>query len=145
MPQTLATPTGHVMVLHQGEDAFAALKDFAAREHLPGATFTGLGFAGRAVFGFFDFEKREYEPRAFTNLEMGSLTGSIAWEAGAPSIHMHGTGAGPDFAAVAGHLLELVVGTGSIELALTATTARLTRRFDESLGAKVLELPGRLA
>jgi predicted DNA-binding protein with PD1-like motif len=45
-----------VLVLDSGEEAFAAITEFAGREKLSGASLTALGAFERAVVGWFDFE-----------------------------------------------------------------------------------------
>ena len=128
------------MVLRQGDDVVAELERIAERQAIDGATFTGFGFAGLVTFGFFDFDRAEYVPREFRNLEMASLNGSIAWKDSKPSIHMHGVGAGDDYVAVCGHVLRLIVGRGSMELAVTMAGRRLSRARDELIGANILRL-----
>lgn len=135
-----STPNGYLMVLRQGDDVIAELERLAELESIEGATFSGFGFAGLVRFGFFDYAKAEYVPREFTNVEMGSLNGSIAWKDGKPSIHMHGVGAGDDYKAVGGHVLQLIVGRGSVELVVTNAGRRLSRALDETIGANILRL-----
>ena len=40
-PDHIRTPTGHLMVLREGADVFAALERLAVQEALPSASFTG--------------------------------------------------------------------------------------------------------
>lgn len=137
----IKTPTGFLMVLTRGDDVLAILEELASREHVPSATFIGLGFAARAKFGFFDFKLKSYEPKEFFEVEIANLSGTIAWEDGRPSIHAHGTATDSEFKAVGGHLLELEVGTGSMELTILVRDTRLTRKTDPSVGGRVLQLP----
>jgi uncharacterized protein len=128
---------GYSMVLRQGDDALAQLKAFAEKEKPRGASFTGLGF-GHATFGYFNRATKQYEPREFRDVELASLTGSIAWQNAAPSIHAHAVATGPDFQAHGGHLLRFEVGTGSLELHIVDTATRFERVRDEALGANIL-------
>ena len=41
----MRTPAGYPMVLTEGGDLFAELEVLALREDIPGASFTGFGFA----------------------------------------------------------------------------------------------------
>jgi len=139
--KTLRTPTGHLMVLTEGDDLFAQLEALALRENIPGASFTAFGFAGKVSFGFFDFDKRDYNPATFENREMTGINGTLAWKDGKPSIHAHGVGGGADFSVSGGHLLALVVGRGSLEVTITVHDTRLERTEEPSIGAKILRLP----
>lgn len=140
--KTLRTPGGYLMVLTEGDDLFAELTALALRADIPSASFTGFGFAGKVSFGFFDFDKRDYDPATFENREMTGINGTLAWKDGKPSIHAHGVGGGPDFKVSGGHLLGLVVGRGSLEVTITVHDTRLERREEASIGANILRPPG---
>lgn len=133
-------PGGFLMVLRRGDDVFARLEAFMREADIPSASISGFGFAGSIRFGFFDFERREYEPRDFGDLEVTALMGTLAWKDGKPAVHAHATAAGADFRAFGGHLLGLVVGRGSIELTILVHDRRFERRFDDDIGANVLRL-----
>ena len=139
--KTVRTPTGHLMVLTEGDDLFAQLTALAQRDNIPSASFTGFGFAGKVSFGFYNFDKRDYDPGSFENREMTGIVGTLAWKDGKPSIHAHGVGGGPDFAVVGGHLLALEVGRGSLEVTITVHDKRLERTEEASIGANILRLP----
>ena len=130
----------YLMVLREGDDAFAYLRKLAQDEKIKGATFTGFGF-GHATFGYFDQAKKDYDRHEARDVEIASLRGSIAWKDGAPSLHAHATAAGRDFTAEGGHLLALQVGKGSLELEIVRQPVRLERKRDDVLGANVLVLP----
>ncbi|WP_457299060.1 flavodoxin [Phyllobacterium sp. P5_D12] len=59
---------------------------------------------------------------------------------GKPSIHAHGVGCDHTFAAVGGHLLALEVGTGSLEITITAHSRKLERKLEANIGANVLRI-----
>ena len=99
-------PSGYLMVLREGDDAFANLEALMVAEQIPSATLVGLGFAGKATFGFFDLDKKQYEPREFKNLELARITGMLAWKTDKPSVHAHAVAEGRNFSAVGGHLLS---------------------------------------
>lgn len=134
------TSSGYIMVLRQGDDVFSHLEDFARRERIKGATFTGLGFVN-VKFGFFDQKKKTYEPKEFKSVELASFTGSLAWQEDKPSIHAHGVVTDRSFKAYGGHILEAQVDTGSLEIHITTINRRLERNYDKALGANVLEVP----
>jgi len=92
------------------------------------------------TFGFYDFEKKDFAPKTFHGVEIAGMTGSIAWKEGKPSVHLHAAAAGPDFAAVGGHVLAAKVGTGSAEITVIAHDKHLERRTDPKLAVDILGL-----
>jgi predicted DNA-binding protein with PD1-like motif len=68
------------------------------------------------------------------------MTGSVAWQDGKASLHIHGVVTGKDFKAHGGHLLKATVGTGSLEIMFTLHDKQLKRIKEEPLGANVLQL-----
>jgi len=139
----MRTPTGYLMVLRQGDDVLDQLRQLARRERIPSASLSGMGFV-HATFGFWDAQQKKFQPREFRSVEAASLTGTIAWENDAPSIHAHAVVTGRDFAAHGGHVLAMQVDTGSFEITVTVHEQRLHRAKDSTLDAKVLVLPSAL-
>jgi predicted DNA-binding protein with PD1-like motif len=136
----IKTPTGYLMVLRNGDNVIASLEQLAVREQIPSASFVGIGFMREATFGFYDFGKKAFDPKTFNNVELASLTGTIAWKEGKPSIHAHGTVTDGTFNGAGGHLLGLTVGTGSSEITVVVHPKRLDRFVDPSIGANILGL-----
>lgn len=132
-------PAGFLMVLREGDDVFARLEQLAEKEKIPAANFTGMGFVN-VQFGFFNSQTKEYEPKAFSNVELASMTGSIAWQKQKPSLHVHGVVTGKDFVAHGGHMLGATVGAGSVEIMITVHDKPLERVMVQPLGANVLGL-----
>jgi predicted DNA-binding protein with PD1-like motif len=130
---------GYLMVLKQGDDVFAELEKLAQNEKIPSANLSGMGFVN-AKFGFFNFKTKDYEPKEFRDVELASMSGSIAWQNGKPSLHCHGTVTGKDFAAHGGHMLGATVGTGSVEIMITVHDKQLERVTEQPPGANVLQL-----
>lgn len=135
------TPTGFLMVLRQDDDVFKHIENLAITEKIPSASIYGIGFAAAATFGFYDFEKKKFNPKKFERVEMGSLNGSIAWSDGKPSLHIHGVATDDKFNAYGGHLLSLSVGTGSMEITILVHDQKLERKVEQPLNANVLQLP----
>ncbi len=134
------TPTGYLMILLQGDDMISELEALMERDAIPSASFSAFGFAKIATFGFFDFVRKQYDPGSYENVEMASITGTMAWKDGKPSIHAHGVACDRNFAAVGGHILALEVGTGSLEITITAHSLKLERKLDPDIGANVLRI-----
>jgi predicted DNA-binding protein with PD1-like motif len=139
IPKYIKVPTGYIMVLREGDDIFSELEKFASEEKIPAAHLTGFGFVN-AKFGFFNFETKQYDPKEFKKVELTSLSGTLAWKDGKPSLHCHGTVSGSDFVVHGGHLLAATVSTGSVELMITVLDKRLERNTEQPLGANVLQL-----
>jgi predicted DNA-binding protein with PD1-like motif len=135
----IKVPTGYLMVLRQGDHVFAEIEKMATAENIPAATFTGMGFVN-AKFGFFNFKTKEYAPKEFKDMELASMTGSVAWQDGKASLHIHGVVTGKDFKAYGGHLLDATVSTGSLEIRVNLLDKPLKRIKEEPLGANVLQL-----
>jgi uncharacterized protein len=138
-PQYIKVPAGYLMVLREGNDVFREIEKMSIAEKIPSANFTGMGFVN-AKFGFFNFKTKEYDPREFKNVELASMSGSIAWQDDKPSLHCHGTVTGKDFQAYGGHLLGATVSTGSVEILVTVHDKTLQRVIEQPLGANVLNL-----
>lgn len=136
----IKTPTGYLMVLRQGDDVLANIENLAKTENIPSASFTGIGFANDVTFGFYDFNAKKFNPKTFNKVEMGSLTGSIAWNEKGPSIHLHGVATDEKFNAYGGHILSLHVGTGSMEIYIILNDQKLERKVEQPLNANVLQL-----
>jgi len=133
-------PSGYLMVLRTGDDVFGQLEALARAEHIPSAGFTGIGFVN-IRFGYFDFASKRYKPKTFNKVELTGLLGSIAWnDSGDVSLHAHGTVAGKNFKAHAGHILSATVSTGSVEIFVTLYDQKLLRIKDEKIGANVLDI-----
>jgi predicted DNA-binding protein with PD1-like motif len=137
IPRYTKVPNGYLMVLRQGDDVFKEIEAMAIKENIPSAAFTGMGFVN-VTFGFFDFKTKKYNPKDFEDMELASLTGSLAWQNTKPSIHAHGVVTGIDFTAHGGHILNATVGTGSVEIMVTVIDKKLERFKEEQLGANVL-------
>ncbi|OCK50391.1 DNA-binding protein [Chryseobacterium sp. CBo1] len=136
----IKTPTGYLMVLRQGDDVISSIENLAKTENIPSASFTGIGFASEVSFGFYDFNDKKFNPKTFKKVEMGSLTGSIAWNEKGPSIHVHGVATDDKFNAYGGHILSLHVGTGSMEIYININDKKLERKVEQPLNANVLQL-----
>lgn len=95
--------------LDEGEEVVATLAAWADREGIRAASvLQGLGLVRETEVGYLRGDR--YESRRFVEpLELLSLAGSIAWEEGAPSVHLHLIGGGPDHRTVGGHLLSSTV------------------------------------
>lgn len=135
----IKVPAGYLMVLRQGDDVFAQLEKLAETEKILSANISGMGFVN-AKFGFFNQKTKEYDPKEFSDMEMASMSGSIAWQKEKVSLHVHGVVTDKNFHAFGGHMLAATVSTGSVEILVTIHDKKLERIMEEPLGANVLNL-----
>jgi uncharacterized protein len=106
--------TTYVVVLDEGEEAFSALSDFAARRQLSAGQVTAVGAFERATVGWFDRSAMDYRRIEIAQqCEVLSLVGDIALGAGSggsaqsqPQPHLHAVLGLGDGTTRGGHLLE---------------------------------------
>lgn len=130
-----------VLVLAAGEEAFAAISDFAARESLSAASLTAIGAFERATLGWFDLANKTYKPiHIESQCEGLSLLGDIALgDDGKPSLHMHAVTGLSDGTTRGGHFLKGIV-RPTLEVTINETPARLRRRQRPELGLALIDL-----
>lgn len=130
-----------VLVLAAGEEAFAAISDFAARESLSAASLTAIGAFERATLGWFDLANKTYKPiHIESQCEGLSLLGDIALgDDGKPSLHMHAVIGLSDGTTCGGHFLKGIV-RPTLEVTINETPARLRRRQRPELGLALIDL-----
>jgi len=126
--------------LDDGQDLFGALSQFASREQIRAGTIVfGIGMFRRATFGYWD--GTQYQPHEITvPHEVVALHGTIAWQDGVPSLHLHSLAVGPDHRPVGGHLLRATVGMLQEVLVETFPGHTFGRPMVESYGLKMLDL-----
>lgn len=137
--QQITSDHSALLVLKRGEELREQLDDHARKQGLRAAWLQGVGGAGRMTLGYYDLATRDYRWRDYDQpLEILSLQGNLSIVDGQPFWHIHGTFSGPDFAAVGGHVKQLVIAlTG--ELHITPLTTPLTRVFDDETGLKLIQ------
>ena len=132
----------YVLVLDAGEEAFAAITDFAAKNRLGGASLTAIGAFERATVGWFDLAAKTYRPiEVAEQCEGLSLLGDIATgDDGKPSLHLHAVLGLRDGTTRGGHFLKGIV-RPTLEVTVVETPAHLRRRKRPELGIALIE-PG---
>ncbi|MFC2254423.1 PPC domain-containing DNA-binding protein [Labrys portucalensis] len=133
--------TTFVLVLEDGEEAFATITDFARRENIGGASLTAIGAFSGATVGWFDFGGRTYRRIAVDQqCEVLSLLGDLAeGEDGKPSLHIHAVLGLSDGTTRGGHFLDGVVHP-TLEVTLVETPVNLRRRKHAELGIALIDL-----
>ena len=131
----------YVMILDPGEEVFATISEFAAREGLGAASLTALGALSQATVGWFDLAQKTYRKiPVMEQCEVLSAIGDIAeGDDGKPSLHMHLVLGLSDGSTRGGHLLEGRV-RPTLEVTLTETPAHLRRKRRPELGLALIDL-----
>ena len=128
----------YALILEKGEEASAALLEFAQQKQITAAHFTALGAFSRAVVGYFDIEKKEYQHIPVDEqVEVLSIVGDIALEKGKPKLHAHAVLGRRDGSVLGGHLMEGHV-RPTLEIVLTKSPAKLQREFDPESGIALI-------
>jgi predicted DNA-binding protein with PD1-like motif len=132
---------GYLIRLEKGEEVVASLTEFAKRKNIPTGYFSGMGAVTDVTLGIFDPFKKEYIKKEFADdLEVGNLTGNIAWlDDTEPYVHCHATVADGSLNASTGHLFRATV-TITIELFVYVFEEKLFREMDPKMGFKFWQL-----
>src|ERR1700743_3411266 len=119
-----------VAVLDSGEEAKPAMLKLARAENIRAASIVALGAFSRAVVGYFDWEKKKYQPIPIdAQVEVITLVGDIAEnEKGEPDLHAHTVLGLSDGTTRGGHLIEGHV-RPTLEITISETPAHLKRRM----------------
>ena len=131
-----------VVILDPGEEAFAAITEFAGREKLCGASLTALGAFERAVVGWFDPDTRKYRNIPVDQqCELLSAVGDIAdGDDGEPSLHLHVVLGLSDGSTKGGHLLKAIV-RPTMEVTVVESPVHLRRKQCPEPGIALISLP----
>ena len=118
-----------VVVLDAGDEAFAAITDFANRNRLGGASLTAIGAFKRVTVGWFDLRARTYRPIEIDQQCEGlTLLGDIViGDDGKASLHMHAVLGLEDGSTRGGHFLKGIV-RPTLEVTIVEVTTHLRRR-----------------
>ncbi|HKN96211.1 MAG TPA: PPC domain-containing DNA-binding protein [Pseudonocardiaceae bacterium] len=131
----------YVLVADRGEDAFEMLTDFARRERISAAQFTGIGAFARATVGWFDREAKQYrEIPVDEQCEVLSLLGDVAVADDGPQVHAHLVVGLSDGTTRGGHLLRGEVWP-TLEVVLRETPATLRKTSHPELGLALIDPP----
>jgi predicted DNA-binding protein with PD1-like motif len=129
----------HVLVFETGEDPVAGLARFASEHDLSACGFTAIGAFSEAELGYFDWEKKDYDPIPVKEqVEVLSLIGDIAVEEGRKKVHAHAVLGRRDGSTRGGHLLSARV-RPTLEVILEASPGRLQRVHDRASGLALIK------
>ena len=132
-----------VVVLHPGEEAFAALTAFAIDQGVDSASLTAIGAFERAIVGWFDPNAKTYRKIPIDEqCEVPSAIGDVALgDDGKPSLHVHTVLGLSDGTTRGGHLLQAMV-RPTLEVTLAEAPGHLRRSRRPELGVALIDLDG---
>jgi uncharacterized protein len=129
----------YAIVFLKGDEVLSGLTDFAIKNKIADAHFTGIGAVSSATTAWIDLEKKLYHPTVTNQqVEVLSLVGDIAAFNGKPVIHMHAILGRRDGTTVGGHVWELNANP-TVEVFLTANATPLGKRPDPNSGLKLID------
>jgi uncharacterized protein len=128
-----------VVVLDSGEEAFAALTEFANEAGITGASLTAVAFE-KAAIGWFDYEKKTYRKIDISEqCEVLSASDVAVGDDGKASLHVHVALGLSDGTTRGGHLMAGTV-RPTLEVVLTDTPAHLRRKNYADVGIALIDL-----
>ena len=130
----------YVVVCDPGDEAVAALAQFARAERLEAAQVTAIGAFERAIVGWFDRAAKQYRRIPVDEqCEVLSLIGDVAEGQDGPILHAHVVLGLSDGTTRGGHLLEGRV-FPTLEVVVTETPAELRKVMRPDLGIALIDL-----
>jgi predicted DNA-binding protein with PD1-like motif len=129
----------YAVIFYKGDEILSGMTDFAIRNKIEDAHFTGIGAISGATLAWLDPAKKIYHriPVA-EQVEVLSLIGDIATFNGKPIVHMHAVLGRPNGSTVGGHVFELNVNP-TVEVFMTVNTTPLKKKPDDASGMKVID------
>jgi uncharacterized protein len=130
----------YALVFEPGDDVVPEITAFARAERVAAGKLTGIGGFSKAKLGYFDREKKVYEPIPIDEqVELLSLLGSLAMKEGEPLLHAHAVVGQRDGSARGGHLLSATVWP-TLELFIDAYPTTLNKRDRPELGIATIDV-----
>ncbi len=130
----------YVVVCDPGDEAVAALTDFARAERLEAAQISAVGAFERATVGWFDRAAKDYRRIPVEEqCELLSLIGDVAGGQDGPLLHVHAVLGLADGTTRGGHLLEAQV-YPTLEAVVTETPAELRKTMRPEIGLALIDL-----
>jgi uncharacterized protein len=127
------------IVLETGDEVMTCLQDFATRQRLSAAQFSGIGAFEEVDLMYFDWQEKKFISNPVREqVEVASLTGDVALAPdGKPALHIHLVVGRRDGTALAGHLGRGQV-RPTLEIMLTETPAHLRKTYDPETGLTLI-------
>lgn len=131
-------PAQYAIVFYKGDEVLSGLTDWAIKNKVKTAHFTGIGAVSSATVAWLDLSKKLYrEIDVPEQVEVLSLTGDIAEFNGKPVVHMHAVMGRLDGSTVGGHVWELNANP-TIEVFVTQAERTVHKLPDDASGMKLI-------
>ncbi|UKT66004.1 PPC domain-containing DNA-binding protein [Pedobacter mucosus] len=137
LSETKDTKT-YMLVFAKGDEVVAGITEFAKKNNIKSASYSGLGDALAIKVGWFNYTEKKFKVINVDTAEITSLKGHIAWFKGKPVAHTHLSAAIEDGSVKGGHLLELISGP-TVEIVLTTQPITLYKKLDPEYDAALID------
>jgi predicted DNA-binding protein with PD1-like motif len=128
------------LIFDTGDEPVSLLTRFAEEHSITAARFSAIGAFSRAVLGYFDFGRKDYLRNEIDEqVEVVSLLGDIALDAGKPKVHAHVVIGKRDATALGGHLLSATV-RPTLEVMLIESPRRLAKTYRAEFGLALIDV-----
>lgn len=127
--------------MDRGEEVCAKLLELAEAEDIRLASVGGIGASNDVTLGVFDTCTKEYFKKRYNGIdyELGSVTGSLLRQDGAPYLHLHAVIGSPSHEQChAGHLNAAVV-SATCELVIDVIDGEVGREFSDEIGLNLFK------
>lgn len=129
-----------VLIFDKGDEVVSMLQKFAQDHALNASRFSAIGALERAVLGYFDWERKDYDRiPVHEQVEVLSLNGDIALDGAQPKVHAHTVLGRRDGSTVGGHLLEAIV-RPTLEVILVESPGFLRKTCDPESGLALIDI-----
>jgi predicted DNA-binding protein with PD1-like motif len=123
-----------------GDDFFAEFERFYKETNCESGFFEGIGAFKTCELGYYQIDKKDYLRKGFSQtLEVISLEGNLALVDNKPTPHVHVILSNQDFSCIGGHLLHAIIG-GTLEIVFEKSSNNLSRKYNEAIGLKLLDI-----
>jgi uncharacterized protein len=130
----------YVVVCDPGDEAVAALEQFARSERLEASQITAVGGFERATVGWFDRAAKQFRPIPVDEpSEVLSLIGDVAEGQDGPSLNLHVVLGLSDGTTRGGHLIQGQV-FPTLEVIVTEAPAELRKVMRPEIGVALIDL-----
>ncbi len=124
--------------LDKGDSIIDEVLKIARKEKIKTARFEAIGGVNKLKLAYFNHHTKKYEEHEYDEfLEVTSILGNITIKGGRPFVHAHCTFGRKDMSLIGGHLISATV-FPLLELVITPTKNRATRKFDDETGLNAI-------
>lgn len=129
------------VIFNEGDEVTDGLLEFAQRESISAAEFTGIGAFEQVTLGYFDWTKKDYSEIPIKDqVEVLAMIGDISLDVDdAPKVHAHVVLGRSDGTTRGGHLIAGTV-RPTLEIVITESPTHLRRRHDPESGLSLIDI-----